>query len=336
MPLRQEPTSQWVVPPWLSRSVAVNRALAATAVTATPGDVAPGLTARAWGCVGSATAAYTSDIRSPSPALTGILPCRGAGVGGPGHFIRVNYRGPAPRTYNRNHRAALSGTVRLLRRSPGCAARGSQAAAVNDPSRPGIVCRLRLHPHRVPPGGTPGPPPTHPGPPARSFRTRPTACRRPVGCSAARPGHVRARHRRQGRFVGDPGPPPAPHPRTRPRPGGAGHRPHHRRRRTRYPRPRPSRTQRPRPDQLAEAFRLLADLARAGWPADALALRLGVNARTVAEVRERRPRLRLDLALRIRRLHRELIGLDPISHGIRPADAARVRTAAARREMPVS
>ncbi|MFJ1562353.1 hypothetical protein [Streptomyces mirabilis] len=80
----------------------------------------------------------------------------------------------------------------------------------------------------------------------------------------------------------------------------------------------------------AEASRLLADLARAGWPAAALALRLRVNARTVAEVREKRPRLHLDLALRIRRLHRELIGIDPVSQGIRPADAARVRAAAAR------
>ncbi|MGW2975307.1 hypothetical protein ACWDBO_53625, partial [Streptomyces mirabilis] len=80
-----------------------------------------------------------------------------------------------------------------------------------------------------------------------------------------------------------------------------------------------------------ESSRLLADLARAGWPAAALALRLGVNARTVAEVREKRPRLRLDLALRIRRLHRELIGIDPVSQGIRPADAARVRASAARR-----
>lgn len=76
--------------------------------------------------------------------------------------------------------------------------------------------------------------------------------------------------------------------------------------------------------------RLLADLARAGWPAAVLAQRLGVHARTVAEVREKRRRLRLDLALRIRGLHRELIGIDPVSQGIRPADAARVRTAAAR------
>lgn len=80
-----------------------------------------------------------------------------------------------------------------------------------------------------------------------------------------------------------------------------------------------------------EASCLLADLARTGWPAAALALRLGVNPATIAEVRERRPRLHLDLALRIRRLHRELISLDPVSQGIRPADAARTRTAAARR-----
>jgi hypothetical protein len=80
----------------------------------------------------------------------------------------------------------------------------------------------------------------------------------------------------------------------------------------------------------AESSRLLADLARAGRPAAALALRLGVNARTVAEVREKRLRLRLNLAMRIRHLHRELIGIDPVSQGIRPADAARVRTAAAR------
>ncbi|MET8291742.1 hypothetical protein ABZV80_42310 [Streptomyces sp. NPDC005132] len=80
----------------------------------------------------------------------------------------------------------------------------------------------------------------------------------------------------------------------------------------------------------AESSRLLADLTRAGWPAAALAHRLGVHARTVAEVRDKRPRLRLDLAVRIRRLHRELIGIDPISQGIRPADLARARTAATR------
>ncbi|MEU1501772.1 hypothetical protein [Streptomyces sp. NPDC005732] len=60
-----------------------------------------------------------------------------------------------------------------------------------------------------------------------------------------------------------------------------------------------------------------------------LAQRLGVHARTVAEVREKRHRLHLDLALRIRSLHRDLFGIDPVSQGIRPADAARVRTAAA-------
>ncbi|MFE6946538.1 hypothetical protein [Streptomyces chartreusis] len=81
----------------------------------------------------------------------------------------------------------------------------------------------------------------------------------------------------------------------------------------------------------AETSRLLADLARAGWPAPALAQRLGINARTIHEIRDKRPRLRLDLALRIRRLHRELIGLDPVSQGIRPGDAARARAAAARR-----
>ncbi|MFF7984012.1 hypothetical protein ACFZDK_33680 [Streptomyces sp. NPDC007901] len=80
----------------------------------------------------------------------------------------------------------------------------------------------------------------------------------------------------------------------------------------------------------SESSRLLADLARAGWPAAALAQRLRVHARTVAEVREKRRRLRLDLAMRIRCLHRELVGIDPVSQGIRPADAARVRTAAAR------
>ncbi|MEU9222559.1 hypothetical protein AB0D47_39410 [Streptomyces sp. NPDC048376] len=76
---------------------------------------------------------------------------------------------------------------------------------------------------------------------------------------------------------------------------------------------------------------LLADLARAGWPATALALRLDVNARSIAEIRDKRSRLRLDLALLIRRLHRELIGLDPVNHGIDPADTARARAAAARR-----
>ncbi|MGY4967592.1 hypothetical protein [Streptomyces sp. 900105245] len=80
-----------------------------------------------------------------------------------------------------------------------------------------------------------------------------------------------------------------------------------------------------------EASGLLADLARAGWPATTLARRLGVNPRTVAEVRDKRPRLHLDLALRIRRLHRHLIGLDPVHHGIHPADAARTRAAATQR-----
>ncbi|MER6433967.1 hypothetical protein ABT272_40635 [Streptomyces sp900105245] len=81
----------------------------------------------------------------------------------------------------------------------------------------------------------------------------------------------------------------------------------------------------------AEASRLLADLARAGWPAPALAQRLGVNPRTIAEVRDKRPRLHLDLALRICRLHRDLIGLDPVRHGIRSTDAARTRAATTRR-----
>ncbi|WP_333761146.1 hypothetical protein, partial [Streptomyces sp. IBSBF 2390] len=80
-----------------------------------------------------------------------------------------------------------------------------------------------------------------------------------------------------------------------------------------------------------EASRLLADLARAGWPATALARRLDVSARTVAEVRDQRPRLHLDLALRIRRLYRHLISLDPAGYGIHPADIARTRAAAARR-----
>ncbi|MEV7691635.1 hypothetical protein ACFW1F_18105 [Streptomyces bungoensis] len=81
----------------------------------------------------------------------------------------------------------------------------------------------------------------------------------------------------------------------------------------------------------AEASRLPADLARAGWPATTLAQRLGVNARTIAEVRDKRPRLFLDLALRTRRLHRDLISLDPAGYGIHRADIARTRAAAARR-----
>ncbi|MER6432107.1 hypothetical protein ABT272_30945 [Streptomyces sp900105245] len=80
-----------------------------------------------------------------------------------------------------------------------------------------------------------------------------------------------------------------------------------------------------------EASQLLADLARAGWPATAVARRLGVSPRTVAEVRDKRPRLHLDLALRIRRLHRDLISLDPAVYGIHPTDIARTRAAAARR-----
>ncbi|MFE5406926.1 hypothetical protein ACFQ9Z_37715 [Streptomyces sp. NPDC056580] len=80
-----------------------------------------------------------------------------------------------------------------------------------------------------------------------------------------------------------------------------------------------------------EASRLLADLARAGWPATTLAKRLNINPRTIGEVRDKRPRLRLDLALRIRRLHRDLISLDPAGHGIHPTDIARTRAAATRR-----
>ncbi|SEE67445.1 hypothetical protein SAMN05216532_8317 [Streptomyces sp. 2231.1] len=80
-----------------------------------------------------------------------------------------------------------------------------------------------------------------------------------------------------------------------------------------------------------EASGLLADLARAGWPATTLAQRLGVNPRTIAEVRDKRSRLHLDLALRIRRLRRHLISLDPVHHGIHSADAARTRAAAPQR-----
>ncbi|MEU7061703.1 hypothetical protein [Streptomyces sp. NPDC046197] len=80
-----------------------------------------------------------------------------------------------------------------------------------------------------------------------------------------------------------------------------------------------------------EASRLLADLARAGWPATTLAQRLDVNPRTIAEVRDKRAHLHLDLALRIRRLHRDLISLDPVGYGIHPTDIARTRAAATRR-----
>ncbi|MFF2205196.1 hypothetical protein [Streptomyces sp. NPDC058145] len=80
-----------------------------------------------------------------------------------------------------------------------------------------------------------------------------------------------------------------------------------------------------------EASRPLADLARAGWPATTLALGLDVNPRTVADVCDKHPGLHLDLALRIRRLHRHLIGLDPASYSIHPTDIARTRAAAARR-----
>ncbi|MFF7240258.1 hypothetical protein [Streptomyces collinus] len=81
----------------------------------------------------------------------------------------------------------------------------------------------------------------------------------------------------------------------------------------------------------AEASWLLADLARAGWPATTLAHRLDVNARSIAKVRDKRSRLHLDLALRIRRLHRDLISLDPAGYGIHPTDIARTRAAATRR-----
>ncbi|WP_317447653.1 hypothetical protein [Streptomyces collinus] len=81
----------------------------------------------------------------------------------------------------------------------------------------------------------------------------------------------------------------------------------------------------------AEASWRLADLARAGWPATTLAQHLDVNPRTVAEVRDKRPRLRRDLALRIRRLHRDPISLDPAGYGIPATDSARTRAAATRR-----
>jgi hypothetical protein len=77
----------------------------------------------------------------------------------------------------------------------------------------------------------------------------------------------------------------------------------------------------------------LADLAARGWPASHLAVRLGVNARTVAAVRDgRHTRTTIALAQRVGRLHRDLVDTDPVSAGVRPADAARARAWALRRE----
>ncbi|MET8582204.1 hypothetical protein ABZX39_15120 [Streptomyces collinus] len=85
-----------------------------------------------------------------------------------------------------------------------------------------------------------------------------------------------------------------------------------------------------------EASRLLADLARAGWPATTLAQHLNVNPRTVTEVRDKRPRFHLDPAPRIRRLLRDLINLDPADYGIHPptAPAPEPQPPAAPRQQP--
>ncbi|MCG7523860.1 hypothetical protein MHW47_05280 [Streptomyces sp. OfavH-34-F] len=80
------------------------------------------------------------------------------------------------------------------------------------------------------------------------------------------------------------------------------------------------------------AAALLTELAERGWPAACLAARLCINARTVAAIRDgRHARISIAVDQRIRTQHAQLLALDPIEAGVRPGDAARVRTWAARR-----
>ena len=82
----------------------------------------------------------------------------------------------------------------------------------------------------------------------------------------------------------------------------------------------------------APAAAKLAELAVHGWPANHLAARLRVNPRTIAAVRDgHHARTTIALAQRVRRLHRELVNLDPVTQGVRPADVSRARAWAARR-----
>jgi hypothetical protein len=85
----------------------------------------------------------------------------------------------------------------------------------------------------------------------------------------------------------------------------------------------------------APAAARLTQLAERGWPAVLLAAVLCVNAHTVSAIRDGRyTRISIAVDQRIRTLHAALLPLDPVDTGVRPGDAARVRTWAARRAAP--
>ncbi|MER6116190.1 hypothetical protein [Streptomyces sp. NPDC001743] len=85
----------------------------------------------------------------------------------------------------------------------------------------------------------------------------------------------------------------------------------------------------------APASGLLTELAERGWPARRLGRGLCVNPRTVASIRDGKyTRISISVDQRIRALHAALLPLDPVAAGVRPGDAARVRTWAQRRREP--
>ncbi|WP_169317026.1 hypothetical protein [Actinacidiphila oryziradicis] len=76
----------------------------------------------------------------------------------------------------------------------------------------------------------------------------------------------------------------------------------------------------------------LTELAERGWPASRLATGLCVNVHTVSAIRDGcHARISIAIDHRIRNLHAALLPLDPVTAGVRPGDASRVRTWAARR-----
>jgi len=82
----------------------------------------------------------------------------------------------------------------------------------------------------------------------------------------------------------------------------------------------------------APASVLLTELAERGWPARRLARGLCINPHTVACIRDGNyARISISVDQRIRALHAALLPLDPVAAGVRPGDAARVRTWAERR-----
>ncbi|MCM2431062.1 hypothetical protein [Streptomyces sp. RKAG337] len=84
--------------------------------------------------------------------------------------------------------------------------------------------------------------------------------------------------------------------------------------------------------EAAPAARQLTVLAERGWPARHLAARLCVNEHTVSAIRDgRHAHISIAIDQRIQRLYRELRDSDPVAAGVRPGDAARVRTWAVRR-----